>query len=421
VDTAFIARLGSVSLAALGVGTMVLSGVFWIFSFLSVGSQTEVSQSRGRGDAGRGRRMGSLALALAFAAGSVIGVLAAAGAIPLAALMGASEGVLQQAAVYIRIRAAGAPAVLTTITAFGILYGLQDMRTPLKIALLVNGLNIALDALLIFGLGPLPPMGIAGAAAASVFSQWVGAALGLRCIASRLGLTTRIHIADIKRLLQVGFDMFIRTGLLTLFLLLATRSATRIGPDAGAAHQAIRQVWVFTALFLDASAISAQSLIGYFFGSGRIGDARLVARLVCLWSIVVGGAIMAAMMAGKGVAAMALVPESGRDLFYPAWAAAALIQPVGAITFVTDGIHWGTGDFRYLRNVVILTTCCGFAGLWLLDETRPGALTRIWWIIGGWIFIRAALGVFRIWPGTAASPLNASGLRARETGSEAHR
>ncbi|MCP4689194.1 MAG: hypothetical protein GY859_14160 [Desulfobacterales bacterium] len=68
-------------------------------------------------------------------------------------------------------------------------------------------------------------------------------------------------------------DLFVRTGI-TRFLLLGARAGARIGPEAGAAHQAIRQARVFTALFLDASAIIAQSLMGYFFGSGQIADAR---------------------------------------------------------------------------------------------------------------------------------------------------
>jgi len=48
VDTAFVARLGTEPLAALGVGTVVMSSCLWLFNFLSVGSQTEVSQALGR-------------------------------------------------------------------------------------------------------------------------------------------------------------------------------------------------------------------------------------------------------------------------------------------------------------------------------------------------------------------------------------
>jgi len=51
VDTAFVARLGAVPLAALGVATVLLSSVFWIFNFLGIGTQTEVARAEGPGSA----------------------------------------------------------------------------------------------------------------------------------------------------------------------------------------------------------------------------------------------------------------------------------------------------------------------------------------------------------------------------------
>ena len=67
VDTAFVASLGEVPLAALGVGTAALSSVFWIFSFLGISAQTGVAQADGQSDAAQALRTVSLALALAIA------------------------------------------------------------------------------------------------------------------------------------------------------------------------------------------------------------------------------------------------------------------------------------------------------------------------------------------------------------------
>ncbi len=64
VDTAVISRLGADSLAAFGVGNMLLSRIFWIFNFPGIGSQTEASQARGKGDMSHGACIGSLALTL---------------------------------------------------------------------------------------------------------------------------------------------------------------------------------------------------------------------------------------------------------------------------------------------------------------------------------------------------------------------
>ena len=404
-DTAFIARLGAVPLAALGVGTMTLSSIFWVFNFLDIGTQTNVSQALGRRDHTLAARMCSLAFLLGIGFGIMLALLGLIAAGPAARFMGGTAEVQQQAIAYIRLRLIGAPAVLATIAAFGTLRGLQDMRTPLWVAVGVNALNIVLDAVLIFGLGPIPPLGISGAALASSASQWLGAVgVGL-AIYFRLGLPDRLPISDALKLLKVGGELFMRTGLLTLFLLLATRAATRIGAEAGAAHQAIRQFWVFANLFLDAFAITAQSLVGFFIGSQLIAQARKVASLACLWSLAAGGVLMLVMLFGRQWVAAALVPEAALPLFMSAWLVAAAAQPVSALSFATDGIHWGTGDFRYIRNSVALATGAGIAALLAMDLNRPGGLTWIWAITAFWIVIRAVMGVLRIWPGIGRAPL----------------
>ncbi len=69
IDTAFVASLGSVALAALGVGTTALSSLFWIFNFLSIGAQTEVAQADGKGESEKAGGIASLALSLSVGFG----------------------------------------------------------------------------------------------------------------------------------------------------------------------------------------------------------------------------------------------------------------------------------------------------------------------------------------------------------------
>ncbi len=405
VDTAFVARLGSHSLAALGVGTSVLSSVFWIFNFLGIGAQTEVAQSTGQQNTARASQLVGLALLLAISFGLLLlaaGVLLAP---QTANLMGADAEVQIQAVTYIRWRLTGAPAVLVTLAAFGALRGLQDMRTPLKVAILVNGLNIVLDAALIFGLGPFPALGITGAAIASSISQWVGAFWSLVSVKNRLGFPHKLYLRDFRKLMQIGGDLFSRTGLLTIFVLLATRAATRIGPDAGAAHQAIRQFWVFAALLMDAFAVSGQSLVAFFMGSGWKAQARRVAFFVCAWCFGAGIGLTVFMLVCSQLVATLLVPPTAVNVFFSAWVLAAVAQPLNALSFGTDGIHWGTGDYRFLRNAMLLATTLGTAAIFLINESRPDALNWVWVITGGWICMRATLGIIRIWPGIGKSPL----------------
>ena len=405
VDTAFVARLGSESLAALGVGTVTLSGIFWVFNFLGIGTQTEVAQAHGRQEFNVAGEVGGSALALAALIGLLLVVVGLPSVPYISRVMGATGAVYDLSSQYIQIRLFGAPAVLLTIAAFGIFRGMQDMRTPFYVAITINTLNIILDPLLIFGYGPFPRLGVFGAGLASTISQWIGAGCLVWIIHKRIGFPNRIQLRDVRKLFKIGRDLFIRTGLLTAFYMITTRAATRIGPDAGAAHQAVRQVWVFSFLFLDAYATTGQSLVGYFIGPRLMEQARRVARVVCKWSFFTGLVMGVILWFGQPVVITYLVPPSAINLFIPAWAIAALIQPVNALAFATDGIHWGTGDFRYLRNAIITATTCGAVAIYLLDETMAGALTWIWLITAFWIVIRALFGVIRIWPGLGNSPL----------------
>ena len=407
VDTAFVERLGAAYAAALAAATTIFASIVWVFNFLGIGTQTAVAQSQGRGDTGGARQAGTVAVLLATACG-----------IALAAVMWPLLGVsarwmsgdllVQEATLtYLKIRLLGAPAILIMLANLGALRGLERMQATFWIAGGVSLVNIVLDPILIFGWGPVPRLEIAGAAWATTASQAGGAVISLILVSRTLGYSRTLSRRRATALLVVGRDMIVRTGALLIFLLVATRTALQIGVDAGAAHQAVRQVWMMMAFLLDAFAHSAQSLIGFFLGAGDLGSARRVARVACSWGLATGLTLTAGLLALEGVIAALLVPPSALLLFSSAWLAAALAQPLNSLAFVTDGIHWGTGDFAFLRNAMLVSTLAGLVCLALIETTSPHALTQVWLVTALWITIRAILGTLRLWPGGARSPLRA--------------
>ncbi len=98
-----------------------------------------------------------------------------------------------------------------------------------------------------------------------------------------------------------------------------------------------------------------------------------------------------------------LVPATAVSVFLPAWAVSAFSQPISSLAFLTDGVHWGTGDYRYLRNAMIIAALVGFGGIWLLNVTGARELYWVWIVVGVWISVRASFGVLRIWPGIGNS------------------
>ena len=80
-------------------------------------------------------------------------------------------------------------------------------------------------------------------------------------------------------------------------------------------------------------------------------------------------------------------------------------MPLNSISFATDGMHWGTGDFAYLRNAVITATFAGIGTLYLAGLYGNLSLAGIWMVTGVWILVRSILGIIRIWPGIGKAPL----------------
>ncbi len=408
VDTAFVAQLGSNPLAALGIGASVLSSVLWIFTFLGISAQTEVAQAMGNNQPQRATEISSLALILSVIFGIGLMLIALPGAGLLSALLGA-EGEVQTIAIeYTRIRLLAVPAVMLTMTGFGVLRGLQDMRTPLYIAVTVNILNIILDILLINGWRFIPPMGVSGAALASSISQYIGAVWLFISVTRAIGFIPHIDWGDVRRFLRVGGDLFIRTGLLTFFLLYATRSANQISAEAGAAHQAIRTVWFFLAFVMEGYAMAGQSLVGYFLGAAKIPVARRAAALTNQLSFLTGLALTALMLLTTRLVQSVFVPGEALLVFGPGWIIAAIAIPLAGVAFATDGILWGSGDYTYMRNGMIVATLGGTIALLLIDLTAPSAFMQVWIAIGLWVGIRALWGTLRIWPGIGQHDLRLS-------------
>jgi MATE family multidrug resistance protein len=109
------------------------------------------------------------------------------------------------------------------------------------------------------------------------------------------------------------------------------------------------------------------------------------------------------MWLGRDLITALLVPASAVAVFLPAWGISAMSQPLSGLAFLTDGTHWGTGDYAYLRNAMIVAFVIGATGIFFVSNAEFDGLSWIWAVTGVWIFIRALFGMLRIWPGIGNS------------------
>jgi putative MATE family efflux protein len=382
-DTAIVGRLGTGPLGGLAIASVVLNTIMWVSNVLSYGTTAQVAFLVGRGDRKGAEQVGAQGLWLCGLLGIPAAVLVAVLARPIAELLGGRGDVLEAAVTYLRISAVGLPAVLVTLLGHGWFRGLSDTRTPLRIVLVANVLNIGLELLFVYGFH----WGVAGSAWGTVVAQALAAAWFLLL---GVGGFARPVARQLRRLLVIGRHLFFRTLALVTVLVLSTSVAARVSPSTLGGHQIAIQFFTFLALVVDALAIAAQALVGTSLGAGQAAGAREAGLRLVRLARMVG--------AGIGVVVMAtspLVPHiftADPKVAHQATIALLLLgamQVPAAVAFVLDGVLMGASDFRALQWI---TVAAGLAYLpfaaGVLHWHRLG-ITGIWVGLFVWITVRA--------------------------------
>ncbi|UDY23550.1 MATE family efflux transporter [Nocardioides sp. Kera G14] len=361
-DSAIVGHLGTAPLAGLGIAGVVLQTVVGVCVFLAYGTTAGVARRLGAGDLREALAQGVDGLWLAVLIGIVVTVPVMLAARPLAIAVGADGGVVDEATTYLRIAVLGVTPLLLMLAGNGVLRGLQDTRTPLVVAVGGNVANIALNLILVNGVG----MGIAGSALGSVLAQLASAVAFVAVVvagARRHGASLRPDVAGIRSAARAAVALVIRTITLRVALLVTTYAVTLIPLTAAATqathlatHQIAFTLWTFLAFVLDAIAIAAQALTGRSLGAGDLeGTRRLTTRMIWwgLWSGLVTGALLAA--ASPFLGALFTGDHDVRHALVPVLLVAAISQPVCGVVFVLDGVLIGAGDGRYLAAGGLLT------------------------------------------------------------------
>lgn len=400
VDTALIGRLGTVPLAALGVSVALFTMAFFGFNFLTYGTTAEVARLRGAGRPREASTYALQALWLAVALGGAVTVVLEAGAPLLIGAMGATGEVADAAETYLRIRALASTPVLIVLVGHGAFRGAKDMRTPLWVTIATNVSNALLSWALVYPVG----LGIAGAAWGTLTAQSAGAAafllLGRRAFGPP-GL--RIDPVAMRRIAGISRDLFLRTAALLAGLLISTAVAARMGTVALAAHQIARELWTMLTLVQDGFAIAGQAMIGTALGAGLVTEARAIALRLLAWGTGFGVVVGAAYLALEGV--LPGVFTTDPDVLAAVatvWGLVALLQPIGGVAFVLDGVLMGAGDFRFLWWSTAAASLGGLVPVCFLALRFGWGLPGIWSGMVVMMLTRAVLTVWRLRSGAWA-------------------
>ncbi|MBD8871034.1 MATE family efflux transporter [Nocardioides donggukensis] len=368
-DAAVIGHLGTPELAGLGIAGAILQTAVGLCVFLAYGTTASVARRVGAGDLRAALAQGVDGLWLAVLIGALTTVVGVLSAPALVGAFGAGPEVAGHATSYLRIAFLGTTPLLVMLAATGVLRGLQDTRTPLVAAVGGNLLNVALNVTLVYGLGPLPALGMPGAAVGSVVAQMLAAAYLLAVVtraARREGAPLGPDLPGIRVAAHAAVALVVRTLTLRAALLVTTYAVTQTGSDADlAAHQLAMTLWTFLAFALDAVAIAAQAITGRFLGAGDAPGTRRVTQRMLRWGVVSGVVTGVALALASPVLGHLFTRDADVvDRLGTVLLVAALAQPVAGVVFVLDGVLIGAGDGTYLA----------WAGLLVLVVYTPLAL-----------------------------------------------
>lgn len=241
-DMAWIGLLGGEILAGVGVGSMYV----WLSQGLStltkMGGQVLAGQELGRGDRENARLYATAAIQLTILFGVLFGGVCLIFTEPMVAFFGLEDPAAVSAAnIYLRITCGLIVFSYLGQVLTGIYTAQGDSRTPLKASFIGLALNMILDPLLMFGVGPFPRMGTLGAAMATVLAQMIVVSVLVRGIHSdkycdnilkKAGILQKLEIHHIKQVLRMGGPSAIQGTVYCGISMLLSRMAAQFGDAA---------------------------------------------------------------------------------------------------------------------------------------------------------------------------------------------
>ncbi|MEK6477982.1 MATE family efflux transporter [Catalinimonas sp. 4WD22] len=285
IDTFWLGRLGANAVAAVSLSFPVLFLIISLGIGLTLGGSIMVAQYKGM----ENQRMVDYSSAQTFFVLFFISILLALLGYfisePLMIIIGAKGEVLEEAVSYFKVSSIGFIFLFLFFVFQSLMRGIGNVVVPTYVVLSTVILNLFLDPLFIYGWGPIPPMGVAGAAMASVLTQALSAIMGI-WILSNGNYGIQLHWSDFnfnlnwfKELIRIGvpssLEMSTRALGLTMLVTLVTGFGSMVVASYGIGARILSFI-IIPALGLSSA---TTTLVGQYVGANRINKAHEVGIL----------------------------------------------------------------------------------------------------------------------------------------------
>jgi len=220
---------------------------------------------------------------------------------PLLIAMSTPPDSLPLAVAYMRVIFLALPFLYMYAFVMAVLRGAGDSKTPFYFMLLSVGIDIALNPVFIFGLGPLPRLGIAGSALATFVAQAVSLSALIRHLYRRHHILC-LHRSELRflrpdpaligTLVKKGIPMSAQMLVLSLSGVLMITLVNRFGVDTTAAFGAALQIWNYIQMPAFAVGMAVSAMTAQNVGAGQWNRVTTIARVGVLYSVLLTGSVV---------------------------------------------------------------------------------------------------------------------------------
>jgi multidrug resistance protein, MATE family len=388
-DTFMVGHIGASAVAAVGLSNQAVMLITTFFQAVATGVTALVARHTGAREPDTANRV----LHQGYLLGALLGILGTlfslAFAGPIMVVLRAPADVFAPAVAYLQI--ASIPFLLAAWLFIGnaALRGTGDTRSPMLIMLVVNIINIAVAYCFIYGLGPLPQLGVAGSAIGAAAGRATGGLLvTLLLLRGRNGLRLRLRqmapdSLQMKRIANIGLPAGAEQLMMRIGMTAYVTTVAALGTASYAAHQLALQGESLAFMPGFGFAIAATTMVGQGLGAGDQARARADGYLARRLAVIVMSAMgmVFFLFPSQIISVFINDPEVIQKAVWPL-RLVAFSQPALATMMVFSGGLRGAGDTR-------ATLAITAAGLWLVRLPLALLLTGPLGLIGAWI----AMGV----------------------------
>ncbi|MBU3022372.1 MATE family efflux transporter [Aestuariibacter sp. A3R04] len=297
MDTFFVSLLGTEPLAAISFTFPVTFTVISLNIGLGIGTSAIIGKLQGQRDLEKSRQYASSAMVLSF---GMVGALAFIGYLtidPIFGLLNANASLMPYIYDYMNLWYLSSVFLALPMVGNSVLRACGDTRTPSIIMAAGGAINAALDPLFIFGFGPIPAMGIEGAALATLIAWIVGASwvVWLLAVKKKLMLARLLSFAELKQscapILSIAMPAAGANMLTPIAGGVMTAVVATYGAEAVAAWGVGNRMESIASIVVLALSMSLPPIISQNVGAGlyqRVQDAyKITVRFVLIWQLFV--------------------------------------------------------------------------------------------------------------------------------------